>query len=290
MLAPIESSAIVGIQWESLKDSPFGPAVAAELGSSIGLPELPCLTTAREILIASPPMLVMISGSFDAETLRAQAAKLSMKAAGYHGVSLWISPGKTLSIARLSDQLVLAGDRTTLQSAIDRSLGDRRHYSPLLERAARYAEAGLFVVADRLPDPLASIFVPIEGETRGFDGYVSLASGLSVEASIDGGTEDNAAAIAESVRQSIPSLPEVAQSLEVKVDGRNVFLSLEVDQAEFGEALRSAPVAQVPQIIAPAPKPADAKPEPTGPRVIRIYGLDEGTREIVLPPAKQNKQ
>ncbi len=293
-LAPTDSTAIVGIEWQSLKDTPFGAPVAEELGTSIGVPELPCLTNAAEILIASPPMLALLSGKFDAATLRAQAIKLGMRPANYQGVELWIATGKTtLSIAELSDQLVLAGDRSTLMSAIDRSLGERRRYSPLLERAARYQEADLFVVADRLPDPLASIFVPIEGKTRGFDGYVSLATGLSVEASIDAGSADNAAAIAESVRQSIPSLPDAAQSIQVKVDASNVFLSLELDQTQFTAGLRTAPARPAapqaaPQSAATAPKPAE-QPAPSGPQVIRIYGLDGGPREIVLPPGKPDK-
>lgn len=293
-LAPIDATAIVGIEWQSLKDTPFGAPVAAELGSSIGLPELPCLLNAREILIASPALLAMITGNFSALTLRAEAAKLGMRAANYHGVNVWTPGAKsgaataTLSIAQLSDQLLLAGARTTLEAAIDRSFAERRHYSPLLARAARYAQADLFVVADKLPDPLASIFVPIEGETRGFDGYVSLATGLSVEASLDAGSEDNAATIAESVRQSIPSLPDVAQSLTVKVNAREVFLSLELDSSEFTGALRSVPAVAAPQPAAAAPKAAE-EPKPAGPQIIRIYGLDDGPREIVLPPVKPDR-
>ncbi|HTS78677.1 MAG TPA: hypothetical protein VMG40_20870 [Bryobacteraceae bacterium] len=295
-LAPTDATAIVGIEWQSLKDTPFGAPVADELGTSIGVPELPCLTDAAEILIASPPMLALLSGKFDAATLRTQAIKLGMRPANYHGVDLWIATsGKsTLSIAELSDRLVLAGDRSTLMAAIDRSLGEHRRYSPLLERAARYQEADLFVVADKLPDPLASIFVPIDGTTRGFDGYVSLATGLSLEASIDAGSADNAAAIAESVRQSIPSLPDSAQSLQVKVDASNVSLSLELDQTQFTAGLRTAPARAVapqpavPQPAAATPKPAQ-EPAPSGPQVIRIYGLDGGPREIVLPPGKPDK-
>lgn len=298
-LVPVNATAIVGMDWQRLKASPFGAPVAAELSASVGIPELPCLTTAREILIASPDTLALLSGEFNAETLRADAGRLKMKPSAYHGVSLWIAPGKdTLSIARLSDQLILAGSLATLDAAIDRSQADRRRYCPLLSRAARYAQAELFVVADRLPDALASIFVPIEAQTKSFEGYLSLSDGMVLEASLDAGTEDQASTIAENLRQEIPSLPAVAQSMEVKVEKRDVYLSLELDQESFAAALRSAPAQ--PPALAPAPAPEPVKtsaqpvkppdpPKPAGPQVIRIYGLDDGTREIVLPPAKPDK-
>jgi hypothetical protein len=316
-LAPMDATAIVGIQWQNLKSSPFAEAIWGELGSEIGLPPLPCLADARQILIAQPALLAMISGSFNAATLRTQAAKIGMKPASYQGVNLWIASGPSgLSIAQLSDQLLLAGSRTALNAAIDRSQGERRHHAPLLSRAARYSQTDLFVVTDRLPDPLASIFVPLDlatgAQTGGFEGYVTVGDGLTLEASLDGGTEEKAAKIGENLRQAIPLLPAVARGLEVRVDATNIFLSLKVDQAQFVSELSgsAAPVPQIapaPQTVAvapmpPAPIPAPvpvalpvpvippAPPAPAGPQVIRIFGLDEGPREIILSPAKPDKQ
>ena len=320
-LAPMDATAIVGIQWQNLKSSPFADAVWGELESEIGLPALPCLADARQILIAQPALLAMISGSFSTATLRAQATKIGMKPASYQGVNLWIaSSASGLSIAQLSDQLLLAGSRTALSAAIDRSQGDRRHHAALLSRAARYSQTDLFVVTDRLPDPLASIFVPLDlatgAQTGGFEGYVTVGDGLTLEASLDGGTAEKAAKIGENLRQSIPFLPAVARGLEVRVDATNVFLSLKVDQAQFvselsGSATPAAPAPQVapaPQTVAVAPMPpapipvpvpvpvavsipvvAPVAPVPAGPRVIRIFGLDEGPREIILSPVKPDK-
>src|SRR5277367_2145514 len=64
-LAPLDATAIVGIQWENLKSSPFAGAIWGELNSDIGLPPLPCLADARQILIASPALVAMISGNFN---------------------------------------------------------------------------------------------------------------------------------------------------------------------------------------------------------------------------------
>ncbi len=308
-LAPMDATAIVGIQWQNLRSSPFAEAIWGELDSEIGLPPLPCLADARQILIASPALLAMISGNFNTATLRAQASKIGMKPASYQGVNLWIAKSG-LSIAQLNDQLLLAGSRATLNAAIDRSQAERHHYSPLLSRAARYGQADLWVVADRLPDPLASIFVPIDVDTGvqtgGFEGYVTLATGLTLEASLDAGTAENAQAVADKVRQSIPLLPSIAQGMEVRVDARDVLLSLEVDPAEFAAELRGSPAAapqaiQAPQPVAAVPTPPvppvppaaaipPIAPVPAGPQVIRIFGLDEGPREIILPPVKPETQ
>lgn len=309
-LTPVDATAIVGIQWQNLRASPFAEAIWGELGSEIGLPALPCLDGARQILIASPGPIAMITGNFNGMTVRTQAAKIGMKPATYQGVVLWISAGKSeLSIAMLNEQLLLAGSRSALNAAIDRSLAERRHYSPLLARAARYAQTDLWVVANRLPDPLANIFVPIDAQTGGFEGYVTLANGLTLEASVDAQSEANAQKVAQSVQQSIASLPAVAQGMEVRVDAANVLLSLKVEEAEFTAGLRgstarvpqappvprevaAAPIAPVPPIpaAAPAPMVPPAPPQPAGPQVIRIIGLDDGPREIVLPPVKPDKE
>lgn len=313
----MDATAVVGIQWQNLKSSPFADAIWGELNSDIGLPPLPCLADARQILIASPALVAMITGNFNPATVRSQAAKLGMKAGTYQSVNIWLASEKSgLSIAQLSDQLLLAGSRTALVAAIDRSLAERRHYAPALSRAARYSRADLFVVTDRLPDPLASIFVPLDlaagAQTGGFEGYVMVGDGLTLEASLDAESEDKAEIIGANLRQSIPMLPAVARGLEVHVDSRNVFLSLKVEEAEFASELRAPAAAarqapQIPQTVAaapippapmaapvpvapPAPVAPPVPPVPPGPQVIRIFGLEEGPREIVLPPAKPDKQ
>ena len=108
-----------------------------------------------------------------------------MKAAVYRGVNLWISPGKTtLSVAQISDQVILIGLFKTLEDAVDRNQAETdRRYSPLLARGARLAPNNdLWVVATHLPDPLASIFVPIDAESESFDGGISVRDGLDLHA------------------------------------------------------------------------------------------------------------
>jgi hypothetical protein len=290
-LASPDSTALVGIHWENLQQSAFAEAIGAELsnGGSLGFPDVACLRDARQILISSPPLLGIASGAFPAASVRSQAGSKGLKPAAYRGVELWISRPKTeMSLARLNDQLLLVGSRKTLEDAIDRSLTEtERRNSPLLARAARFAQAwDLWVVASQLPDPLASVFVPLDADADWFEGGVSLRGGLEVSAVLRTASEQAAQAEAESLRQAIPGFPAVARGLQVQVASEAVLLSLDVSQEEFSAGLRAPeqpPAAQpplAPLALAPPELPA---PKPTGPQVIRIFGLDEGTREIVLP-------
>jgi len=299
-LASPDATALVGIQWENVRQSPFAGALSAELtgAGSLGLPDLACLQEAKQILISSPALLAIATGSFP--ELRLQAAREGFKPARYRGVEEWISPEKsTLSMAQLSAQIVLLGSRKTLEEAIDRSVTDTtgtenaRRYSPLLARAARFSNADLWVVANQLPDPLASLFVPLDAEARSFEGAVSLGEGLRIDATLGAGSEEAAAETAERLRQSIPGLPGVARTLRVSVSADSVLLSLDVKAEELTASLRQpvplpkpapVPVQPPPPVVSPAPP----QPEPVKPperQVIRILGLDDGPREILLPPA-----
>ena len=298
-LASPEATALVGIHWDTLKHSVLAEPVSAELAStgSLGFPDLPCLKNASQILISAPSVLAIASGPFSASTVRAEAVAARMTPATYKNIGLWISPGRTLSVAQLSDQLLLIGLRKTLENAIDRSEEARseetrsaekndRQYSPLLARAARYSTKDLWVVAASLPDPLASLFVPIEHETKNFDGSVSVQEGLHLEAVVDAGSQDAAAAIGETLRGSIEALPSVARDLKIEVDAQRVVLTLGVSQEQLVSGLRQPPAPAEPLPVASQRSEPPQPPTPEAPMIIRIFGLDDGPREIALPPAK----
>jgi len=295
-----DATALVGIRWETLNGSAFAEPLQSEFTGSLGFPDLAILRDARQILISAPATIVMLAGNFPVGTLRDQAVAKALKPASYRGVAMWITPGKdTLSIAQVSEQLLLLGSRKTLEAAIDRNqaeTGTSRRYSPLLARGARWANEDVWVVATRLPDPLANLFIPLEAEARGFDGGVLLGNGVKLEASLDAGSEDAAAGIADTLRQSLPGLPQVARGMKIVAEADHVLLTLDASRDALIADLRpqgpTVATAVAPPASTPAvepSKPADPSPTPAGPQVIRIYGLDEGVREIVLPPAKPDK-
>lgn len=286
-----EATALVGIRWDAVKQSPFAGAIGAELsGSGLGLPDLNCLHRAQRLLISSPALLAVASGDFPAAALQQEAADKGFKRELYRNVVLYLPASEqALGVAQIDEHIILMAARKTLESAIDRSASDSRLYSPLLANAARYAQSGdLWVVARHLPDPLANVFVPIDSPALGFEGSVNLQNGLDVEASFDTVSPEVAQAMAEGLRQAAPSLPAIARDLKVTADGIRVVIALEASAARLNAELREGE-GSAPAVPAPAPeppKPAEPpKPvEPPKPQVIRIFGLDEGVREIPFPP------
>jgi len=276
---PPDATALVGIQWEQVRNSIFAGAIGAELssGGSLGFPDLPCLKDARQILISYPELMAIATGSFPAAATREQVARIGLKPSTYHGVDLWIAPNYSLSVAHVSDHLLLVGQRKTLEEAIAGTLTDSiRDYSPLLARGARLSQDwDLWIATSRMPDPLASLFVPLEIAADAFEGGVIARGSLQLGASYQMGSAQQATAAAEKVRQAIPSFPWVAQNLEVQVDDDAVLLTLYVGPEQLAASLR--PPDTIPQ--APPPEPVT-----DGPRIVRIYGLDEGLRQTVLSP------
>jgi len=278
-----EATALVGIQWEHLRTSPFAQAISGELSGDdgLGFPDLDCVKQARQIVISSPALLAMAAGNFPAATLREQAVRKGLKRALYRDVEIWVTPGKeTLSIARMNDQLVLLGLVKNLQEAIDRSLLEEanRGFSPLLARAAHYSQDDLWVVAATLPDPLADRFIPIDAEAEGFEGGVSLGTGLKLKAVFTSSSEDAADQMVETLKGMLVSMPLGTRGIEIAIDQNNVTLSMAVTEQQLAAGLRTT----TPVVAKAAPKPEPAAAKPAAPQVIRIFGLDDGPREIVV--------
>jgi hypothetical protein len=272
-----DATALVCIQWERLRTSIFADAIGEELSSSggLGFPDLPLLKEARQILISYPELLAIAVGAFPAPAVREQAVQIGLKPSTYRGVALWIAPNDFLSVAHLSDTLLLIGKRKTLEEVINVSLSDSiREYSPLLARGARLSQDwDLWIAASRMPDPLASLFVPLEIAADAFEGGVSARDSLQLGAAYQMRSATQAMAAAEQLRQAIPSFPWVAQGLQVQVDDDAVLLTLYVGPEQLAAGLRPHD---------PIPQAAPPEPVASGPRVVRIYGLDEGPRETVL--------
>lgn len=310
-----DATALVGIDWRSLRTSPFAEAVREELGTDgLGFPALDCLDQSTQILVSSPALLAVASGSFTAPVLGQQAAAKGFRAASYKNVNVWIAAQPAvLSIALMSPQIVLLGSRKTLEGAIDRATdlaaedgetarASKRKYSPLLARAAQFARnTDIWVVSSRLPDPLASRFIPLEVETVGFEGWVSAQNGLRLDAVLSASSKEEALVLAEHMRGSFSNLTSLAHGIEVRVDGDQVGLSLAATAEQFNASLKNtpppvaAPVAPPTELaslaaapVAVAPPPEEEKPKL--PQVIRIVGLDQGPVEIPFPDSSPHQQ
>ncbi len=316
-----DATALVGLQLENLHQSPFAQQIEAELSpsGSLGFPNIDCLKEARQVILSAPETLAIEWGTFPAATLREQALRAGMGFVRYRTVAMWIPQnGSGMGVAQMTAQLVLVGARKTLEAAIDNSVAEKdRRYSPLLARAARFSRtADLWVVATQLPDPLASLFVPIEANAQGFEGALSVQDGLHAEAWIDAESEQAAAGMAKHFKQDAPSFPPMARTVQVTNGANKVTLDLQLTTEQLASANGSpAPRVETAVIVpvnppaappapAPAPKPrtipvAAAVPppapvedpplfkvtveKPAVPRMIVIQGLDEGPRVIPFP-------
>ncbi len=185
------ATALVGIRWARVQSSPFAQVVSEELGSdgALGFPDLECLANAQQILISSPEMLAMESGTFPAATVREQAVSKGWKRSSYRGVELWITPGKeTLSIAQVSDQLVLLGRVKTLQDAIDRSLVETgRACSPYFAGRALLTEELVEWWHPRLPNRRRTYSCPSTSKADAFARRVATEEWVAPEASVQRG-------------------------------------------------------------------------------------------------------
>src|SRR4051812_1245862 len=267
---PPDATALVGIQWEPLRNSILADPINSEFssGGGLGFPDLPFLKGAREILIAAPNQLVIATGSFPAATTREQAIRMGWKQSSYQGVPLWIAPKDALAVARVSDSLLLIGQRKDLESAIPRTEGPdiSRRYSPLLARGARLAQDwDLWITTSRMPDPLASLFVPFEISADAFQGGVSVRETLQLGAAYQMSSNRQATAAAEQLRRGVPSFPAIARGLEIQADGDAVLLTLSVDHEQLASNLRQPKPGPVAQLAKPKPEP---RPEPIVPAPI----------------------
>jgi hypothetical protein len=304
-----DATALVGIQWENLRQSPFAETVAKELSATgaLGFPDLDCLKQARQIILSAPSMVAIEWGTFPAATVREQALRAGLGYVRYRTVPVYVpQKGEGLGVAQMTPQLVLVGARKTLEAAIDNSLAEKdRRYSPLLARAARFSRtADLWVVATQLPDPLASLFVPIEADTpgfntQGFEGALSVQGGLVAEAWLDAESEQAAAGLAKHFRQAAPSFPLMARGVQVTAAATKVTLALQLTPEQLAASLDSKPRVETAVNVRPVapPPPPPAPPTPAEapavfsvtversavPRVIRIEGLDDGPKIIPFP-------
>ena len=319
-----DSTAVVGIQWKTMKSSLFASAIAAEMapGGSFGFPNLELVRGADQILIGSPELLAVEYGTFPVAKLRAQATEQGMKRTSFKSVELWISPeADAHSVAYLNEKLILVGTVDAVEEAIARVADPKNHsYSPLLGRAARYLKEDLWVVASTLPDPLASQFVPFDIEATGFEGSVSSWNGLHAVASIERQTPTKALDFADALAESLASRPALSEGTEITTKDRAVLVRMDLNEEQLASSLRRPAVATAltvavaapvhPAVLPPLPpKPVPAEtsvaglsipegevsvpvalgvpqpklpPAPAKPLVVKILGLDNGPREILL--------
>jgi len=279
-----DSTALIGMQWNHLRESPFRASLETELSPKgyLGFPDLPFLNQrAERILIASPYLMAIHFGSFPGELVRGEALAKGLKKSSYKNVELWVTatPETTLSLAWISEQIVILGHLPTLQEAIDRSLDTeaRRPFSPLFATAGKYSSHDLWVVSGPLPDPVVGRFVPLKTPVKSVEGGILLKDGLHLTATLEAASERAAEGSVDQVWRAIN--PGLYESTKVFTDVEKILLTMDLSEEQFAAAVK--PPAPPPVVAVDAPAPV--KPVPQGPRVVKISGLESGPLEVAWP-------
>lgn len=318
-----DASSLVGIRWQAARNSLFAEALAAQLGAAegLGLPDFGLLDTTQQIFLSGPYPLAVLTGKYSLAKLKAEGHRRGFIDGSYRGVPILVSTRRGVwSVALLNEWVILAGDRKVLHAALDRANYESGAATPpsgehpLFARAAAlHHKYDFWILAKEYPDELAGEFVPLEdfGAISSIDGGVSFRNGVTVEAQLGTGSEEEARRVTASLKEALPDLPAVAREMKIQPGAAFVRIQMQISEKRLAEltnprgeaeAVETASAAVPRPSAATSPKPEanhssrasavrseEEKPvtsseavEAAKPQVIRIFGLEEGVREIPL--------
>ncbi|MEQ1886073.1 MAG: hypothetical protein ABL967_13500 [Bryobacteraceae bacterium] len=273
----------------------------------------PAPGSAKPAAANNPPFLLVVQGNFPMEHLQ---PLLSGKHPSYKAFNIYGSNGSNLAV--MDEHTLVFGDPKSIRGAIDRKAAKPAALSSIYARAQELAAANdLWIVANGASFGEAQAANPFVKEIEGVEIALNVRNGLGLDLNLGTKTEATATMIAQLLslqmqsalasQPSEPSLAEIAKKLQVGAQGKRMTVHLALTQAELEQSMQAVqaarmktgarqtasagatsvgtPVAaaETPRVnAAPAPPPGP----PPGPRKVRIYGLDEGVREITIDPVR----
>ncbi len=296
--------ALVGIQWSQVEKSDLGKWIQKRWIPDLGMPGVEFLKGVEQVLISSPgprpemadeepPLLIAIRGNFDLARVRQVLVEQGANPQSFAGVSIFRRRGKAVTepaFALLSSRTILIGDIQSLFATIERLkvASSEENVDAFVGRAqglaARYDCWALMSDTRAMHNFL---FASLAGKTvspdsQGFQAGISVRSGLAIDVVLSVRNELAAKALqanlsrlvhtAEIDRGGSPDFASLIRKLRITSDRSNVFLSLRMTALEASQNF--APKQRTP-VLAKADAPR---------LVIRIEGLDEGTRELPFKP------
>jgi hypothetical protein len=303
-----DSKTLVGIHWQTFQDSARGEYLR-HLFSVPEPPynqmtELPCLLRARDLLISSPELVIGASGGCTTAELKSQATERGWKHSAYKGFEIWVGP--TSSVLQWTERVVLIGAARDLRAVVDRSLEEKRGYSPLLITGAKLArENDLWVVSTDSRGETALLYATyaitpdedgvVVGETIGTSVVLQAESAKRVTEIVEGLRKVNPGAEVSASGMTVTATARVAKGhptvpaapMDRVVAGEPVIPPAAVAAVNAGPSTAASNAPPKVDPVKPEIAKVDvtkAEPAQSEPQVIRIFGLDDGPREIVLPP------
>ncbi len=251
---------------------------------------------------ASPAFVLVITGTFPDEHLR---PLLKGAHPSYKGINVYRGTGADpTSVAVLDEHTILMGDDKSIYRAIDRKTTGVKAQGPLLARARELAGANeIWIVARDSSGALQKATGPaamFASEIEGLDLGLAVRDGFNMDISLATKSEAGAEALAQLLATQMQSAVNAkldgqkAQDFWRKVKmgavGKSMQVQISMTKEELQENIRlaqeqraSQPALQV--AGGPSARPAimpAPPPKPSGPRVVKIYGLDDGVRELRL--------
>jgi hypothetical protein len=298
-----EAALLAGIEWRRIAASGAGRMLEQQIvaAEAPGLAHL--LAGAERILISAAPragkatgnssrVLIAIEGSFDRRRLLELVSHRLPQRTCYRGIEILEEAGGGVALAFWFPETILLGDVASMRAAIDRAHGagsgrERR----LWERARELALASdVWLVADVPPAELAAEApIPLDG-IEGIEMSASFREDLEVGLHLRAASAGRAGELARTL-ESLGLLAATKlgaaghsasawEEFRVNVEGDRVGLAVRLKPDQLASAIAAATfgVAAGPQ-TAEAPRAGSAA---LGRRNVRIYGLEEGVREIPL--------
>ena len=208
-----------------------------------------------------------------------------------------MTQGKT-TVHRIDANTLLLGEGQSLEEAVARlSKPATGLQARALDRSKALANHD-FWLAGTLPE-VPSMTIPMLDSLRGLALGISLQNDLRVEVALDMNSAKMAEDLVSSARRSQAQQPGLGAALQSEVDGSTARFRFAMPGDQVIQAVQQgmanggapSPLAGIlgsslgsgalPTFKSSAPRP-DAPADPKG--TIKIYGLDEGTREIKPEP------
>jgi hypothetical protein len=316
------AKAIISIDWKQVRQSHVGTMLREKwVDTNSAIPGVEFLNDVDRFLISSggqidtdetsePPVLIVVRGHFDLPRVRKLLVTHGAKAQAFNSVQVYRPQGKNskdMAFVLLDAQTILIGDARSVFAAVDRNAlqTPASDANPVLARAAvmdaTYEVWALITTPGALAnDRLMGLLTggEVGSNALGYEVGFSFRNGLSAEASVlfesDSAAKRLASELGKMLKMAIkekmgePAMLDLEKKLKVTADGKLVRIAMRVTPQDLEKNAQIYAATHKPSAPALADVRAAAKaaPEPPKPerRVIRIEGLDEGTREIPYKP------
>jgi len=312
-----KAKAVVGINWGRIQQTRAGELMRDRLGGSpLPLPGVDFLNDIERVIISSagnpdpedqqePPILLAVRGRFHLSELRKTLSDRGAKRQTYGEFQIFRPQdkgGKDLAIALIDARTLLVGDAGSVFAALEHNGYPGTDNSPAIARASALDAGYDFWAVLTSPRAIASqrlmeLFTGEElvDDAQGFEAGISFRDGMNMTLTIATPSEDAAKKLSSTIAKVVnlsardkptnPALADLERKLRVGSEKSDVILTLRMTRDELSRTAdkfdqyrrdkdRQLAAAQLAAKAAAPPAPPPQK------MVIKIDGLENGTREI----------